>query len=230
MAGKRQTFTINGIEFKTKKSVLDHVKTKIYYRYEDHQDLSEEHLKFMVGLLRYHPWSDQKIGVGVKRIWIQKNENYETRCFWLERIDGTKTDFSFNQCVQPASIERDFKAACRAAIAHVTINFRLSHFRDHAQDDVICCPVTGDMISIYESHVDHEPPNTFDVIVNEFIGIIKEIRPEMLTDHGDGIEGNYLVDEALKQQWISFHNARAKLRVISIIANLSLVKTKQGAS
>ncbi len=224
---KRQKYNINGIEFPTKKSVLEHVKAKIYYRYENNHDLAEDHLCFMIGLLRYHPWSDQKIGFGIKRMWIQKNENYDTRCFWLERHDGSKTDFSFYQCVQPPSIERDFKQACRAAIAPFIINFRLSHFRDNAQDDVISCPVTGDMISIYESHVDHEPPDTFDVIVNEFIGVIKEIRPEMLTDHGDGIEGNHLVDENVKSQWISFHNERAKLRVVSVLANLSVIKTNK---
>jgi hypothetical protein len=222
---KRTKYTINGILFPTKKDVLDHVKVKIRPKYEDHQDLTEADFKFMVDLLRHHPWSDQKIGVGVTRIWMQKNEMYSTRCFWLQRHDGTKTDFSFHQCVQPASIERDFKVACRAAIAHAVINYRLDFFQKHAENDLVKCPVTSDLISIYESHVDHAPPATFDVIVNEFMASVGTIKPEMLTDHTDGCEGNFFADKDMQSQWVKFHNDRATLRVLSVIANLSVTKT-----
>lgn len=212
-------YNISGTQFNSKKSVIEYVRENIHSKYPDHQVLSGEHLRFMVALLRHHPWSDQKIGVGVREMWIQPNENYPTRGFWLEREDGTKTDFSFYRCVSPPSPLRDFKEACRRAIAPFVIDFRQRFFRHQA---TATCPVLGKSIAIHSSHVDHAPPETFEKIVSDFIearGVDVEKAP--LMEHDDGKIGNWFVDDVFENDWINFHNERAKLRVISVEANLS---------
>lgn len=180
----RKRFTICGREFPSKKAVLEYVRTEIHQRYPDFGALSKEHLTFMVELLRHHPWSDQKIGCGILRMWIEPNVKFPTRGFWLERIDGTKTDFSFYQCVESASPLRDFREACRRAVAPIIIDFRHSFFRKFPDAH---CEITGEAISLHNSHVDHAPPETFERIVECFLisrGLIAEEAP--ITDHTDG--------------------------------------------
>ncbi len=213
-------YDINGMQFNSKKSVIEYVRETIYNKYPDFQELSADHLRFMIGLLRYHPWGDQKIGIGIKKIWIQSNDKFPTKCFWLERIDETKTDFSFHQCVSPSSLLRDFKEACRRAIAALVIDFRKQYFHDKNK---AICPILGKPMTIFTSHVDHMPPNTFEKIINEFIEMLKiDIEKVPLINHGDGNIGNYFADITFEKNWVNFHNERAKLRVISAEANLGI--------
>lgn len=213
-------YNINGRQFNSKKSIIEHVRENIYRKYSDYELLIDEHLYFMLGLLRYHPWSDQKIGVGVQSMWVQPNENYATKCFWLERIDGTKTDFSFHQCVSLPSPLRDFKAACRRAIAPSIINLKQKYFSGINE---CSCPLLGITMTMSTSHVDHMSPNTFEKILNDFIKEFNiDVEAVPLVEHNDGKIGNCFDDVNFEKEWVDFHDRRAKLRVISIKANLSI--------
>lgn len=227
----RRTFTVDGKFFKTQKELLAYVKQEIHGVYPDHTDISSDHLRFMIGLLQHHPWGSQKIGVGVRRMWLQKVGDYKHPCFWLERTDGTKTDFSFRTCVQPPSILGDFKKACRHAVACRVIAFRNAYFAEHANDGKVACQMTGEWIGVHESHVDHAPPMTFDAIVNEFISSIGDnVENAPLSDHSDGNIGCEFTDDMFIAKWIKFHDARASLRILSVEANLSLAKIEWNPS
>jgi len=134
-------FNINGIQFSSKKSVIEYVRENIHSKYPDRQPISNDHFRFMVSLLRHHPQSDQKIGVGIRKIWIQPNEGYSTRSFWLEREDGTKTDFSFYRCVSPPSSLRNFKEACRRSVAPFVIDAKKKYFKKYLFDSMERCLV-----------------------------------------------------------------------------------------
>jgi len=214
-------FVICGRMFKTQKAVLDHVRSEIYTdRYQDNESLSDEHFRFMLGLLSYHQLAEQKIGCGVKRIWIAKNSEFPTRGFFLERLDGTTTDFSFVQCVKRKSARAEFISACRNAIYIYVMEFKNAAF---AEGNLIC-PYRGTVITKEDCHIDHAPPNTFAEIVNGFIqehGIDIE---SVAIQHGDNCQGDKLADLEFEGRWIEFHNARASLRAISKAANLSDVR------
>ena len=213
-------YNINGIEFKSKKSVMDYVRENIYYVHPSHQFIPDEHFKFMMELLSHHDWSDQKIGVGVKGIFLKENEEYPGRTFWLERVDGTKTDFSFIQCLSPSTVLKDFKAACREAIAPFVVEFKRDFFK---KESLLFCPVAKIYFDFSDSHVDHAPPNTFEKIVMGFIedrGI--DVVNAPLVEHNDGKIGNRFSDKNFKSGWLSYHNERVKYRVISAKGNLSI--------
>jgi hypothetical protein len=50
-------------------------------------------------LLSRHPRAAEKIGPGISHFTVEPAE-HGTRCFYLTRIDGTKTDFSYFKCVR----------------------------------------------------------------------------------------------------------------------------------
>src|SRR5262249_7140475 len=93
-------------------------------------------------------------------------------------------------------------------------------------DDVrVLCPMTCSPITKAQSHVDHEPPATFDALVR---GWLEEaglaIESIEISGFEDGQIERGFVDPAVERSWVEYHRARAKLRVVSIRANLSDVR------
>jgi hypothetical protein len=221
---KRKPIIVNGHPFKTKKALREYIR-KIRDSYIDRQHLNEADFEFMLDLLNRHERPEIKIGCGVKYIYVKTNEVFKhNREFWLVRIDGSETDFSFEICLKHKTKLQKFKNACRTSVADIVMDFKKDFFDSIGEPSV--CPLTGgEMAFRKNSHVDHAPPETFDKIVQDFISLngldVNEI--ELLTAE-DGRIRNEMVDKTLEQQFIKFHNERAKLRVISKLANLSLVK------
>ena len=95
--------TIETQRFTTKTQATEHF-TKMLARYANRQDVTGADFDDLYSLLEKHPRAGEKIGAGVKRIfadWIRDG----ARCFWVERIDGTKEDFSIRKCIDTASVD-----------------------------------------------------------------------------------------------------------------------------
>ena len=108
-------YNLGGLTFSSKAAIRNHVRG-ILYRYPDDESLGEEDLALMTDLLGWHPWHPLKRGSGLKRIFVRDNHTdlgYVNRSFWLERLDGSVTDFSYVRCLEPPNAERDFKKLCR---------------------------------------------------------------------------------------------------------------------
>jgi len=50
--------------------------------------------------LATHPDAVEKIGVGIDHFTVEKAD-YNTRCFWANRSDGSSVKFSYKSCVNP---------------------------------------------------------------------------------------------------------------------------------
>lgn len=219
----RQSFVVNGEFFKTKGDLQNRVR-RILWTYLEGQDLPIDDFEFMLDLLTNHPRADIKIGPGVARIFVKQNPVYKTRGFYAERVDGTQTDFSYLECISPASKRKKVFMALRVLIEPFTMEFKQRFF--DAVGGAATCDFTGEEIHFIGSHVDHVPPNTFDVLANGFIDHynINLAQVELKDELADNRIQNELADEWLATLWVQWHNERAKLRVISKRANLSLVK------
>jgi hypothetical protein len=221
---KREPYIINGKLFKTKDELREYIRN-IRDSYLDGQRLNDEHFKFMFDLLQRHEEPQIKIGCGIAYMYIKTNEVFKhNREFWLARLDGTETDFSFEICLKHETQLQKFKNACRTAVAPFTTQFKLDFF---AKISEATCPLTGEIMSLrHNSHVDHAFPNTFDKIVQEFIGQyqIDVANVELLTAE-DGRVRNEIVDKELEQKFVKFHNEIAELRIVSKRGNLSIAKS-----
>ena len=57
-------------------------------------------LKVLLALLDKHPRAAEKKGPGVESITFSEHPTYTgTQCFFINRTDGTKEDFSFRKCI-----------------------------------------------------------------------------------------------------------------------------------
>jgi hypothetical protein len=83
--------------------------------------------------------------------------------------------------------------------------------------------VTGKLVAIYESHLDHKKPMTFQVIVKTFIAANRlTITPGMFSIPTDAQYVTTFVDEEIRQRFIEYHRSVCALRIVAAKANLSL--------
>jgi hypothetical protein len=220
----RQPIVLNGIEFKFQKDAIAHFRNMLE-RYRNGQSIAGDDRDMLLALLERHPEADKKIGCGVKRLYKDRTD-MPTSCFWIERTDGSQTDFSYRTAISAKgkSIYQEFLEACRVAIQddmRLTKKRFFERFSD--RDGKVECDITGDKVAIYESHLDHQKPLTFQVIVHTFICANDiEIKPEMLLLAQDAQFQTTLIDPQLKDKFRRYHHKTAKLRVIKAEQNLSL--------
>lgn len=182
------------------------------------------HHEFLLSLLRGHSSAKQKIGNGVLYFAVGY-DGYGGRCFHVCRADGSSTDFSFLRCLNgPRTPEQEFASALRWLVRDQVIAFRDAFFAEAATR---ICPVSGQQIDAGNSHVDHEPPLTFEALVDEFCRVTGTVVDFSSTKQGADNETHVtLSDPQLGGRWIAFHRERARLRVISARANLSTVRRR----
>lgn len=224
--GKSITMVVNNEVFKTKEALRKRCQA-ILNHYAVTADVSEEHCRFLASLIeRYHPEAELKLGNGVKRIWVGTNE-YGGRGFYLERLDGSTTDFSFMKCISHPSVWNDFQSACRNAVADDKQAYKDARFA-HAR--TVACELTGELLTRDTAHVDHIPPRTFQNLLKVFLkrsGI--DYRTVGIEPTLDGKEGCWLTDQGFAKRWREFHSVNARLRLISRTANLSNSKRDAAA-
>jgi hypothetical protein len=217
-----KTFILGGQVFGTKKAVEAHVRG-ILHRMPLGVPLADADLLCVFDLLLHHPACDEKIGVGVASICVQTEKNWNTRHFQITRIDNSTTDFSFKKCVTPPTKQTLFKQACRHVVAEQVISFRNRIF--DAAGGTVFCPILSVPITPHTSHVDHEPPATFEMLVHQFIEF-ENLNVDAVAIEGLGDNGmqKSFADAVLQFKWQSFHAKHAKLRVVSVQANLSDIR------
>jgi hypothetical protein len=210
--------------FETKAKALAYCKSMLA-RYRNGENANDEDARFLRNLLERHPEAHQKIGCGTKRFFRDRTDQ-GTDCFWLERNDGIKTEFSYVSCVNAKgnSLYQEFAEACRQAVQPYLDAAKKAHFEKHGDaDGKVPCEVTGELVAIYESHLDHKKPMTFQVIVATFIAARKiEIRPDMLSTSQDAQFVTTFVDKELERDFRNYHSSVAVLRIVMPRANLSL--------
>lgn len=211
-------------EFKTKKEALEFFR-KILSKYNNGETINSEDTLHLHNLIERHPEQSQKIGCGIAKFYKDKTDQ-PTSCFWLERIDGTKTDFSFYSCIDAkgTSLYQEFSEACREAVKNDLIESKKNHFKvNQNAEGKVPCDITGEMISFEESHLDHKKPMTFEVIVRTFRvsnGIIP--NRDILSSPKDNQFTTTFTNKAIADQFIKYHHEVADLRIIKKHINLQL--------
>ncbi len=213
---------VSDIGFPTKATLQEYVKGILN---NTAGEVDPKHLPFLIDLFERHQDALSKIGMGVATVRVRLAMPYRTRCFEIERVDGSRTDISYLECLKPSTAKQWFPAACRTAVAdqiqaHKDLEFATA-------DSTSTCPITGDLLTRDNCHVDHAPPWTFAAIVAAFI---KEnwhidIHRVGYVD-GDNVVESRFAEPATAAEFARFHKERAVLRVVSKRANLSVLRRR----
>jgi hypothetical protein len=180
-------------------------------------------LNAALALLGTHPEVDDKVGAGVESIEIRP-AMYGTRGFYIQRIDGTGTDFSWKKCVKAPTARDNVRAACREAIRPQIVKYK----HDCLVDSAAACELLGVAIDASNSQVHHAPP-MFDTLVDTWVeqhGGYNTVSTACLS--GDNVYGNRLRDDHY-DDWTAFHGREAKLMLVHSAANASLEAARRKA-
>lgn len=71
---------------------------EMLYRYDLGDRVSATDTVVLRAALEHHPDSATKIGCGVTHFSV-RSADFGTRCFWLNRPDGTTEKFSISSCI-----------------------------------------------------------------------------------------------------------------------------------
>lgn len=213
-------YTFGGLIFSSKDKVRKYIGN-LRNKYSFNQVLDADDFLFVCDVLKQHPRAKSKIGAGVASIRVIPGL-YGSWAFQLVRVDGSTTDFSYRKCLTPLSIDRQVKEAARWEVQSQMSAFFYTWQRNTPAGERVC-PFTGEKLSKTNQHVDHTPPATFDALLSEFLEDNGLRMKDVVIDRGDNRMRQQFKDRDLAVSWQEFHAQRARFRVISRWANLSIV-------
>ena len=224
---------IGSRSFRTQKSALEHYKALLHL-YQDGDRISDpgDHADLVALIERYDPILDEvgepakgcgQIGHFERR--LNTGTGWSNSGFWVVRLDGSATDFSYIWAVRglPGDRSKDFYGACREAVALDLVLAKKRAFAEHGDaHGLVACELTGVMVSIDDSHLDHAWPN-FSHIVSGFRaarGWSGHIPDGIVSAPADGQTTPTFVDKAVADAFRDYHHSQAMLRILTKSANL----------
>ena len=93
-----QQLIIGQKSFKTRNAARLFVDDLLYGQ-PLNEAIQEPHHSFLRALIAMHPRAEEKVGQGIDHFTVVYSVRGR-RCFCLTRIDGSKTDFTFYECVR----------------------------------------------------------------------------------------------------------------------------------
>lgn len=222
--GRSSPVTLGPFTFKSKSAAKDALRT-IRDAVKDRQPiLDDDAVDLLLGVVAAHPQATQKVGVGIAGFFVARSPDYPTRCFYLRRVDGSETDFSWNETMSPTSPITRLRMACRNATMDQKLEFKDREWPITDGGERIC-PITGKEFTRESAHVDHQPPQTYMKLVDDWLSAEGLSIGDVPIDHiGDLRSVDAFADVRQGEDWSEFHREHAVLRLVSAEGNL-----RQGA-
>lgn len=183
----------------------------------------------LVQELRWARTTKRRLAPKDAPIHVGFNDRGNKTFVFTATCDGLDRTFSYTKAAREAagslSPGREaidhYKNAMRMALGLDIETFKLDAY---AGAECIACASCGEDVPWCSSHVDHEYPITFDLLLWEFT------RKAKLRISGAQIEkveflGWELSDPDVEREWREYHTKYARLRVVCASCNLSLPKT-----
>ena len=200
--------------FKTKKAAKDECK-RVLNAYSLGATLQEPDAGLVLGALELHGGAEHKIGCGVASFQVEV-DSYGHRCFWLTRLDGSRTYFSYKWCFDkpPDGLQRA-RFAFRCEIQAQVIAFKTEAFQGRPS---VPCAATGTPLDWNSANVDHEPP--LRVLRDTFLAAVEMRLADVVVQPWCEGEHRYLfADRRLATVWQQYHLEHARLQILSAEEN-----------
>lgn len=196
--------------------------TKILYKYPLGSPIKGQDLIYLVSVLSGHSEWNQKVGAGIDSITTIMPDG-KWRCPYINRIDGTGTDISLNQAINPPKKETMIAKACRAAVKQ-----EVQSIYDSINFGVDRCPFSGELLKRGQVHIDHH-----DLAFNELMEVWlvgKDI--DLLYNDCNWVEDNnvdhYFKTQSIAEDFRAFHNANTHLRALSKAGHKERTRIQRG--
>ena len=213
--------SLNGTDYS--KTKAKEVVSGILNGYNIGDEVVGPHHDLLLDVLDYHPDAASKIGVGVKRFLVAVEPVYKGRGFIIERVDGSRIDFSFMKCLTQSREphRKQVLRACRVAVKDQIVRFKKSVYGTNKY--VRCC-ITQLNMQWKDCHIDHKAPLTFDTLVFNYL-FARKLKLDDIVVIPDGTSVLF-ADQNLCADWCQYHQQHAVLQPTLDHANLGQPKVK----
>lgn len=92
-----KSISFGDLHFAKKGDAADYLNAMLH-KYEVGDKVSAEDSKVLIAALGRHPQGDEKIGSGAASFSV-RTADYGTKCFWVNRTDGSTEKFAHRACV-----------------------------------------------------------------------------------------------------------------------------------
>jgi hypothetical protein len=198
---------IGAVRFETRQKAAEHIRG-ILDSAQYNRPLTEE---IIYDLLKMHPHYDEKVGTGVKYIFVKNNVG-RVPGFYIKRTDGSVASFSYKNCINGKVMTHKEKVvdAARFLVADQVMKFKRRNFNG-------VCAVTKQRITWDHCHVDHIEP--FIWLYRDWLKA-KKILPKEIKIVYVGEKPTF-VDTKLADDFRAYHQEHAVLRCVCSRFNLS---------
>jgi Protein of unknown function (DUF3223) len=220
--GKRRPIIVGKQEFVTTKAATEWVQ-QIVDKYPNGESFSDVDTEFFKNLLELHPNCLEKVGVGVRGFIVDQNPIYPNRTVFVIREDGSRCDFSWVKCLRGEQQDKLRRQALRVAVIQQILDFKNKTLASGMQH----CEITGLRLTSDNCAVDHIAPDTFDKIVDEWL-VVEGISLEAIgiSPSRDLQYNRSMTNPVQLASWLRYHQANAKLRLLSREGHFHLPKHK----
>jgi len=199
-----------GMEFKGQEKAKEFVRQSL--------KSFDPNSKLWMDLVKRHPSSDEKIGIGIKRFFVTPNPMSKQHLqLNIERLDGSVVDISWVSCVtsRGASAKQNLAKAMRESIA-----IDIKEFKDESFNKETSCVICNTHIKTkFEAQVDHILP--FAEIVKKYLELNNNVHPTEFDDCNKTHTAIFKPEDAdFKILWISFHKENMSLRILCAKCNV----------
>lgn len=213
---------LGGLEFNTKIAAERYIRA-LLCRYGRMQTIQEADIPVVKSILELHPNRAVIEDCGIKRVAVQwLDDEGKHRRLVAIRKDSSMRDFTWRHVIRTRSALDSVRRCCRSLVRGQVERFREKAFGTNI---ALACPVTEERITRNTCDIDHIKPDTFDALVNRWLGSILlkaddiEIIPSPNYQEPDRFQ-----DAFLEENWRQFHSINAKMRAVSPRANRSVLR------
>ena len=216
----QNTYQIGGRIFSSQRKVAQWM-SEIRSIYRDREPITDTvHVAAIYELLAHHVDRKQKVGAGVDFFFVDYSQDHPTRCFWIQRVDGTKTKFGAPACL--VSIRTLNIQSLRQAVEPFVTKFKKSRIGNATS---FVSDYSGKTFDVDVAHVDHEVP--FEKIAEDFFQSAGcPLGDALLTRSTDHTSKPTWIDERLIERFVAHHEG-FKLRLVASMENQGVIRRLQ---
>lgn len=93
----KKPLTIGPYHFSKKGEAAEFLKSMLH-KYDVGDRVSAEDAEVLRAALALHPDATAKVGAGITHVSV-RSADFGTKCFWVNRVDGSSEKFSYKSCV-----------------------------------------------------------------------------------------------------------------------------------
>ena len=212
-------YEIAGETFTSKKAVTQRARSiRELWVGQDVPPRSQD-FAFVGGLLPRHAEPEKHRG-GIRRLFVAWAPDHPSTCFFVERADGSKTDFGVASCLHP--VRSLNLASFRELVRPYVEQFKQTALQGRS---TFVSAYSGRTFPAVQGHVDHNP-RTFISLVEQFCDDTGLDLDRLLT-RGVDMCSRPVFDPPRAADFFNFPADHARLRLVGAKENLSDIRKSQ---